>query len=217
MHLSPVLKKALGILCVALLCASFAVARTGKKKNSRKQAATTSTRTHSTRTVSATRSRSKGSTTKAGSSEEKKAARSKSGASRATRDNSRTESDEDAAPASKKSSRNKSSRTTKLASVSRPRGQQGIDGDRAREIQEALIREHYLDGEATGIWDAQSRAAMVRFQNANGWQTRIVPDSRALIKLGLGPKHAGLLNPEAVSASIPNAARETRPGGSLPQ
>lgn len=205
MHLSPVLKKVLGILCVALLCASFAVARTGKK-NSPKKAATASTRTHSTRTA-ATRNRAKAGTPKAGSSRAKKAARSKA----------RTESDEDAAPASKKSGKSKASRTVKLASVSRPRGQQAIDADRARQIQEALIREHYLDGEATGVWDAQSRAAMVRFQSDNGWQTRIVPDSRALIKLGLGPKHAGLLNPEAVSESIPNAARETRPGGGLPQ
>jgi hypothetical protein len=58
---------------------------------------------------------------------------------------------------------------------------------------------------------------MMRFQNDNGWQTRIVPDSRALIKLGLGPKHAGLLNPEPVSDSIPDAAREMRPGGATPR
>jgi hypothetical protein len=101
--------------------------------------------------------------------------------------------------------------------VRRARGQQGIDGGRAREIQEALIREHYLDGEATGVWDSRSRQAMMRFQNDNGWQTRIIPDSRALIKLGLGPKHSGLLNPESVSDSIPDTAREMRPGGSTPR
>jgi flagellar biosynthesis GTPase FlhF len=220
LHLSPVLKKTLGILCVALLCASSAVARTGKK-SSHKQAATASTRTHSTRTASAAHKRSK-----AESSEDKpdKVARgksrskSKSSSRHASKRKAAPETDEDAAPASRKSSKSsKADRTTKVVSVSRPRGQQGIDGDRAREIQEALIREHYLDGDASGIWDARTRDAMVRFQNDNGWQTRIVPDSRALIKLGLGPKHAGLLNPEAVSESIPNAARETRPGGGLPQ
>jgi hypothetical protein len=29
---------------------------------------------------------------------------------------------------------------------------------------------------------------MQKVQSDNGWQTRITPDSRALIKLGLGPQ-----------------------------
>jgi hypothetical protein len=29
---------------------------------------------------------------------------------------------------------------------------------------------------------------MQKLQGANGWQTKITPDSRALIKLGLGPQ-----------------------------
>src|SRR5487761_1531090 len=67
-------------------------------------------------------------------------------------------------------------------------GQREIDPQRATEIQQALIREHYLSGDATGNWDADSQAAMQKFQADNGWQTKITPDSRALIKLGLGPK-----------------------------
>ena len=39
---------------------------------------------------------------------------------------------------------------------------------RAREIQEALIREHYLDGTASGTWDAKSQSAMQRYQ-AEQW------------------------------------------------
>ncbi|HEY4660428.1 MAG TPA: hypothetical protein VIG91_02930, partial [Terriglobales bacterium] len=31
-------------------------------------------------------------------------------------------------------------------------GQQQIASDRTREIQEALIREHYLNGQPTGVW-----------------------------------------------------------------
>ena len=80
-------------------------------------------------------------------------------------------------------------------------GQQGIKEERAREIQAALIRERYLDGEATGVWDNRTQTAMVKFQADNGWQTKVLPDARALIKLGLGPDHAGLLNPE--TAAIP--------------
>ncbi len=32
-------------------------------------------------------------------------------------------------------------------------------------------------------------AAMQKLQADNGWQTKLVPDSRAIIKLGLGPAH----------------------------
>lgn len=69
-------------------------------------------------------------------------------------------------------------------------GQRQIDSDRATEIQAALIRAHYLDGEPTGQWDASTEAAMRKMQADNGWQTKITPDSRALIKLGLGPDHS---------------------------
>ncbi len=86
---------------------------------------------------------------------------------------------------------------------SRKRGQQKIDSTRAREIQEALIREHYLEGSASGNWDAKSQSAMQRYQADNGWQSKSVPDSRALIKLGLGPNHDHLLNPETAMTSQP--------------
>ena len=87
--------------------------------------------------------------------------------------------------------------------VARQRGQQKIDATRAREIQEGLIREHYIDGTASGVWDAKSQSAMQRFQADNGWQSKVVPDSRALIKLGLGPDHEHLLNPESAMTSQP--------------
>lgn len=108
-----------------------------------------------------------------------------------------------------------SKRSRKVSRKSR--GQQGIDPDRAREIQAALIREHYLDGEPSGVWDAQTKSALTKYQNDNGWQTKVLPDSRALIKLGLGPSKEGLLNPE--SAAIGNAyelgVEKDIPGGSV--
>jgi hypothetical protein len=67
-------------------------------------------------------------------------------------------------------------------------GQRVMDSSRAMEIQQALIQAHYLSGSPTGQWDAETQAAMMKYQNDNGWQTKITPDSRALIKLGLGPK-----------------------------
>jgi len=62
----------------------------------------------------------------------------------------------------------------------------GMDTERATQIQSALIKQGYLTGEPSGVWDSQSIAAMQKLQSDNGWQTKITPDSRALIKLGLG-------------------------------
>ena len=76
-------------------------------------------------------------------------------------------------------------------------GQQGIAADRVREIQEALIREKYLEGAPTGRWDSTTQQAMSRFQSDNGWQSKVTPDSRALIKLGLGPNYSqAMLTPD---------------------
>jgi hypothetical protein len=87
--------------------------------------------------------------------------------------------------------------------VAKSHGQQKIDSQRAEQIQQALIREHYLSGEASGTWDDASQRAMERYQASNGWQTKEVPDSRALIKLGLGPDHEHLLNPESAMTAPP--------------
>jgi hypothetical protein len=94
-----------------------------------------------------------------------------------------------------------SSRKKKTA---RTRGQQKIDSERAQSIQEALIREHYLNGEATGTWNQASEDAMRRYQSDHGWQSKTVPDARALIKLGLGPSHDHLLNPESAMTTGPD-------------
>ncbi len=67
-------------------------------------------------------------------------------------------------------------------------GQRAMDAPRATEIQQALIAAHYLSGSPTGQWDAETQTAMQKYQADNGWQSKITPDSRAIIKLGLGPK-----------------------------
>ena len=100
---------------------------------------------------------------------------------------------------------------------SRKRGQQAIDSTRAREIQEALIREHYMQGEPSGTWDAATQAAMQRYQADQGWQSKTTPDSRALIKLGLGPSHDHLLNPEsAMTMPSAPAAADPKPADPTP-
>ena len=73
-----------------------------------------------------------------------------------------------------------SSHRTSRSRKHRPRGQQAIDAERVTEIQQALIREHYMNGEANGEWDAATISAMQKFQADHGWQTKLTPDSRAL-------------------------------------
>jgi len=77
----------------------------------------------------------------------------------------------------------------KSKKVTRVRGQRTIDSSRAVEIQNALIRQNYLKGSPTGQWDSQTQVAMQKYQSDHGWQTKLMPDSRALISLGLGPSH----------------------------
>lgn len=98
-------------------------------------------------------------------------------------------------------------RSSRRKKSARARGQQKIDSERVQSIQEALIREHYLSGEATGTWNQASEEAMRRYQADHGWQTKTVPDSRALIKLGLGPSKDHLLNPESAMTTVPDAPR----------
>ena len=73
----------------------------------------------------------------------------------------------------------------KTAQGSKAQHPRAIDDERATQIQGALVKAGYLN-EVTGHWDSASQAAMQKLQADNGWQTKLIPDSRALIKLGLG-------------------------------
>ena len=93
----------------------------------------------------------------------------------------------------------------------KPKTAQGIDSARATPIPTALIKAGYMTGTPSGIWDAQTQAAMEKLQSGNGWQTKLVPDSRALIKLGLGNSYS----PATVLASQPAEQHES-PESSAP-
>lgn len=108
--------------------------------------------------------------------------------------------------ASKHTHTSRKGKKSRTKSASRKRGQQKIDPERARQIQEALVREHYLNGKPSGSWDAATQQAMQKYQADNGWQSKTTPDSRALIKLGLGPDQKNLLNPESAMTSGPQTA-----------
>ena len=97
--------------------------------------------------------------------------------------------------------------THKLArKTHRVHGQQAIEPARVTEIQQALIREHYLTGEANGQWDASTQAAMQKYQADQGWQTKLMPDSRALKKLGLGPDYSTAINAKTAGFDSPPPA-----------
>ena len=111
-------------------------------------------------------------------------------------------------PVTSKSHTRSKSKSKKNKKAAQARGQKNISDDRTREIQAALIREKYMSGEPSGQMDAATKQALVKIQQENGWQTKIVPDARALIKLGLGPSHDNLLNPQTAAVASP------RPGTS---
>jgi hypothetical protein len=121
---------------------------------------------------------------------------------------------------SHKSSKSGKSHSTSKKKSAKSHGQRTIDEARTVQIQQALIREHYLTGDPSGRWDQSTKDALARFQEANGWQTKSVPDSRALIKLGLGPDKKGLLNPDTAVMTSPHelgTPAGSRPGGSSQQ
>ena len=180
-RLASLLKSALGVASTATLVCSLGLSQTTP---------TTSTKpaTHKN-TVSASKTTPKKSSATAHSaSAAHSATKSKSAHSRTT---------------STRTSSHKGKRAKKV------KGQQKIDSERTHQIQEALIRQHYMTGEATGKWDATTEDALRRFQADNGWQNKTVPDSRALIKLGLGPSHDHLLNPESAMTTSADAPQST--------
>ena len=94
-----------------------------------------------------------------------------------------------------------------VAAKSKLKYQASIDDRRATEIQTALIKSGYLSGQPSGHWDSSTEAAMAKLQADNGWQTKLVPDSRALIKIGLGPSAA----PKPDSDTVANQAGPSGP------
>jgi Putative peptidoglycan binding domain len=177
---------ACAVLVIALPLMAGADTTTSTTTSAKKPATTHSTTAHSTSSHS--------------TSSHAKSSHATSGTTK-THSTSATSSHAASAGAKKHSSSSKSSHGKKSSKSAKKRGQQVIDSDRAREIQEALIREHYLTGEPTGTWDSTTQAAMQRYQADQGWQNKTTPDSRALIKLGLGPSNDHLLNPESAMTS----------------
>jgi hypothetical protein len=96
------------------------------------------------------------------------------------------------------------------------RGQQHIDEQRTREIQAALIREKYMEGEPSGEWDQQTKNALTKYQADHGWQIKSLPDSRALIALGLGPKNDSAATLPPATTQPAGNSFSSQPANSIP-
>lgn len=89
-------------------------------------------------------------------------------------------------------------RSFRARSAAKPKvvaANRAIDSERATQIQTALISSGYLTGTPSGLWDDTTQAAMQKLQADNGWQTKLIPDARAIIKLGLGPRSSSIASP----------------------
>lgn len=79
--------------------------------------------------------------------------------------------------------------------------QKAPTADRISEIQTALSRGGYFEGDPNGKWDSNTVAAMQKFQSANGLNSSGKIDATTLQKLGLGSSTAGVDAPKPVKKS----------------
>lgn len=129
--------------------------------------------------------------------------------------------------ASSKSSASHSSSTKKKKKrhvARREPTQKAPTADRVTEIQGALQREGFYQGEPSGKWDAGTQDAMRRFQESRGMTGTGKLDASSLQKLGLGSDIAGVSAPRqsspaeeqakpAVQSGAPAASASANPSG----
>jgi peptidoglycan hydrolase-like protein with peptidoglycan-binding domain len=106
-------------------------------------------------------------------------------------------------PSSKKKRRTKREPTQKAPTPAR-----------ISEIQSALARGGYYNGNPNGRWDSNTVAAMQKFQSSNGLDPTGNLNALSLQKLGLGSSVAGVSAPTAVTP--PSPAASTAPAHTVP-
>lgn len=109
-------------------------------------------------------------------------------ASSSTSSSSTSSSSHSSSSSSKKKSKKHHSRKEPLQKAPTP--------DRISEIQSALNRGGYYQGDSNGKWDSNTVAAMQKFQSANGLEPTGKLDALSLQKLGLGSSTAGVSAPK---------------------
>jgi Putative peptidoglycan binding domain len=81
--------------------------------------------------------------------------------------------------------------------------------ERISEIQSALGRGGYYEGQPNGKWDSGTVSALEKFQSANGMNPSGKLDAPSLQKLGLGSSTAGVDAPKPLQQSGHPAASST--------
>ncbi len=100
--------------------------------------------------------------------------------------------------------------------VKRVSGQKAPTADRITEIQTALSRDGYYQGEPNGKWDSNTVAAVQKFQSANGMDANGKLDAPTLQRLGLGSDIAGVSAPKPIVPGSPNALPPSSAPSGLP-
>src|SRR5271168_1710499 len=98
----------------------------------------------------------------------------------------------------KSSSAKKKTSSKKHHSSARQSFQKAPTPARISEIQSALARNGFYDGNPSGKWDSNTVAAMQKFQSANGLEANGKLNALSLQKLGLGSSIAGVSAPKPV-------------------
>ncbi len=93
----------------------------------------------------------------------------------------------------------------------------GPSSDRINQIQLALARSGYYQGDPTGRWDENTVQAMKSFQQAQGLPPTGKIDAPSLQKLGLGSAIAGLAPPRPLIGADPadGSAKESKAGAGI--
>jgi peptidoglycan hydrolase-like protein with peptidoglycan-binding domain len=127
-----------------------------------------------------------------------------------------------AAPASSGTAAKKKKTSKKHHASKREPTQKAPTPERISEIQSALARGGYYQGNPNGKWDSNTISAMQKFQSDNGLSNNGKIDAPSLQKLGLGSGTAGVDAPKPLSpkpatsapASIPSASAVAPPAAS---
>ena len=98
----------------------------------------------------------------------------------------------------KKSSKHSKAKTKKV------KGQQAPTSDRISEIQSALARDGYYQGDPNGKLDDHTQESLRKFQDAQGLTPSGKLDALTLEKLGLGADTAGVGAPRPPVAPTPS-------------
>lgn len=84
----------------------------------------------------------------------------------------------------------------------------GPSSNRIEQIQQALARSGYYQGDPTGRWDSVTISAMKSFQSAHGITPTGRIDATSLQKLGLGSDIAGVAPPRPILPSQPSSSNK---------